>query len=540
MKSGIRTFLAAIVAILMAGCGMSQRDRHVAAMLDRAEAVMQSHPDSARAIVDSIDAAAIGSDALRARYAVDLHEAMFKNYIETPDDSLISFAADYYADRGDNASLAKARYFQGRALRNAANYPAATFAALRADEAASRAELTIWRARASELLADLCRSTYNVEQEIQFRKKSRQFYYEADSIRNSLCSLIELGDALALDGKVEEAIAVLDSAEILVNPNDTSILGYLYEIFATVYSNDDDPKAGHYLKKMTDYGRFGEFPQDLYIMACCQLHNDSLVQAQETIRSLKKFYSDSTEEDLHYLYPRYLYLSKIGRHDSAEIILRQLYDNQNRTLREIMRQSTLVSLNDYLRHKNETLDKEAKDARLAIWGAVLISIVLFIIIYAVVKKHVAKKNAVIKVNMEDICNLKTQLELSSRLIAEKVPLADSLNQLLGEHIALMEPYNTKDGELKENETLPIMKDILKKMSSQEYLDRLVAIVDASTSGFIGRVREKFPKIKSVDIYILAFDKAGFPTSVAARLLGLSVTNLYTRKSRIKDKIAEVK
>ncbi len=84
--------LSYIVVILTAVLMACARDID-AERLSRAEAVMESCPDSALAILDSIDTNALSSESSRAKYALLLTQAEVKNNIFPPNDSLINSAA---------------------------------------------------------------------------------------------------------------------------------------------------------------------------------------------------------------------------------------------------------------------------------------------------------------------------------------------------------------------------------------------------------------------------------------------------------------
>ena len=88
-----------VAVMLLCGCNHSRISKE----LDRAEAVMESHPDSALNILQLIDASDISGET-RARHALLLSQAYDKNYIDLTSDSLISIATSYY-NRSGNTRL---------------------------------------------------------------------------------------------------------------------------------------------------------------------------------------------------------------------------------------------------------------------------------------------------------------------------------------------------------------------------------------------------------------------------------------------------
>lgn len=67
--------------------------------LDRADAVIEEHPDSAMAIIDAIDTLQLTSAERRARYALLKSMALDKNYIDLTNMDVLQPAIDYYIDR---------------------------------------------------------------------------------------------------------------------------------------------------------------------------------------------------------------------------------------------------------------------------------------------------------------------------------------------------------------------------------------------------------------------------------------------------------
>lgn len=98
-RGGCRILLIMLVLMITAavGCG-----RHGAAwrQMDAAESLMESHPDSALAILDSIPASEVNGQEEKARYALLMSMALDKNYIDTTDFNVLQPAIDYYLEHG--------------------------------------------------------------------------------------------------------------------------------------------------------------------------------------------------------------------------------------------------------------------------------------------------------------------------------------------------------------------------------------------------------------------------------------------------------
>lgn len=108
------TLLLILLALCVTDCSRSGED----AALDRAEALMEQHPDSALAVLRRVDTSGLGSDAGRARYALLMSMALDKNYIDTTTFDVLRPAIDYYLEDGTPDQKLRTYYYQGRIYMN--------------------------------------------------------------------------------------------------------------------------------------------------------------------------------------------------------------------------------------------------------------------------------------------------------------------------------------------------------------------------------------------------------------------------------------
>ena len=100
----------------LAACNSHQGTR---TQLDKAEALMTEHPDSALAILQQVDDAQLTTNALQARFALLLSMALDKNYIDIASDSLIRPAVEYYENHGSSREKMLTCYYHTNVLYNA-------------------------------------------------------------------------------------------------------------------------------------------------------------------------------------------------------------------------------------------------------------------------------------------------------------------------------------------------------------------------------------------------------------------------------------
>lgn len=109
-RSNIQLIVGLTLLYLVCSC---RPDSKSAALLSQADSLMQTHPDSALALLHTIEHPTRMNSADRAEYALLFTQANHKNYVVQTSDSLIQVAVDYYADGDDKEREAKAYYYLG-------------------------------------------------------------------------------------------------------------------------------------------------------------------------------------------------------------------------------------------------------------------------------------------------------------------------------------------------------------------------------------------------------------------------------------------
>lgn len=83
-----------------------------------------------------------------------------------------------------------------------------------------------------------------------------------------------------------------------------------------------------------------------------------------------------------------------------------------------------------------------------------------------------------------------------------------------------------------------VKTFFTNLSSDPATKRdLEMIVNTVNEDIVIKLRDQFPKLKPADIDLLCYMYAGFSTQIISVLMNDSVTNIYTRKSRLKTRIS---
>lgn len=135
---------AAVTVLVLCAVLSCSDDTAVMEELDRAEAVMEEYPDSALALLDSLDRNRLTTREARARHSLLYSQALDKNWIELTSDSVISPAVKYYKKHGSPDYRLKTQYYLGCIFRNAGDREEAMEHFVEAERYVDRA--TDWQA----------------------------------------------------------------------------------------------------------------------------------------------------------------------------------------------------------------------------------------------------------------------------------------------------------------------------------------------------------------------------------------------------------
>ena len=111
-----------LLFLLLASC---MGDKEMRALLDRAEVLMDSCPDSAYTILQSVSPSLLKGSGEKVRYLLLLAEVSNKLYKPLPSDTVFQEVVDYYDDHGNANRRMKAYYLMGCIYRDRHEAPMA-------------------------------------------------------------------------------------------------------------------------------------------------------------------------------------------------------------------------------------------------------------------------------------------------------------------------------------------------------------------------------------------------------------------------------
>ena len=102
-------------------------NHHADHAIAKAETLMVQKPESALALLQSIDPSAISGDRRRALHALLLSQARHKNWIDEESDTLILQAVNYFSTVDEPHYAMLANYYEGHIQANIKEYANSSF-----------------------------------------------------------------------------------------------------------------------------------------------------------------------------------------------------------------------------------------------------------------------------------------------------------------------------------------------------------------------------------------------------------------------------
>ena len=201
-----------------------------------ADSLMETYPDSALSILESITYPQKMPRADRALYALLLTQARHKNYIALEDDSLIKTAVDYYGDKKKSLRAAKAHYYWG------AIYSEKGYASFAVEEYLTATRLMPVRNEFLAMIYDNLAECYEEDRLYNVAIENYRAAYQILKGKDEQTYPMRgIARVFLLQNEKDSALYYYQQAlDCALADQDSSLIGALYHDLAMVYSEKKD------------------------------------------------------------------------------------------------------------------------------------------------------------------------------------------------------------------------------------------------------------------------------------------------------------
>lgn len=204
-------------------------------LLLKADSLMETQPDSALTILESISSPEKLSGADRAFYALLFTQAKHKNAIPLEDDSLIKIAVDYYGDK-EGINAAKAHYYLG------ATYWDKGSVSFAVEEYLTAIRLMPERNDFLAMIYNNLGECYEAEDMSEVAMNAYRESYQMFNDKNrEIYPLRGIARILLLQNNLDSALFYFQKAlDYAIDVQDSHLVGALYHDIAMAYNEQKD------------------------------------------------------------------------------------------------------------------------------------------------------------------------------------------------------------------------------------------------------------------------------------------------------------
>jgi tetratricopeptide (TPR) repeat protein len=507
---------------------------------------MNSRPDSAYNVLNSIPEGSVRTRRDKAYYALLLTQARHKNYIPLRNDSLIDIAVNYYRGSRNHEKYAKSLLYKGICVEEMNDPQKAMEIYAEAEKIALQTNDFLTTGLINSQMAWLYQKIYIENQvDIDRYKRSMQYFRLAGHKRNEYSVASLLGQKYRSTAKLDSAYHYLHLALDLAREMEDSVaLFHNYSLLASTYLIDED------------YSHARDIA--LYVIE----KQGNIPISNETYHCLSRAYARLGKADSARIYYEMVSLDQALSSDHRNLLtlvdILKAENNYKEALRyeelyrsladSIIDESRRMDLyeieqrynNQRLENINQRLEYRS---RMNHYMIVLISLIAVIvtIIFCVI---IDRKHQDINEKISLIEQLKTESALYNNTLLEKLDKQNMVEtqlkevlekriQTIRELIDLSYRYGgVPDAFVKQfNKTMNINR------LSEGALDDLSEVVNAKYDGVIDHLKDKHPDLNNDDINLICLLCCGFSaTEMSVFYNHGNGKSIYSRKRRLALKL----
>ena len=324
-------------------------------VLNRAEAVMNEHPDSALNLLRSLTFDDFQKELNRARYALLHSQALDKNYIDVTSDSLISVAVEYYKDKDDVRSKFLSYYYMGRVHANGERYLQATSCLMESEQLVEEVGDDYLSGLLYSEMGRIYRLYYDYPKSLEAHQKAAESYERAGMIRHRNYMWLNKSSVyrdMNRDDEGEELLKkVLESAKA---ENDATLIRSCLGDLVMLYIKQGEMKEARelYEKWESIVGLQSASSSFMAELALMYAEEGNFNQAQSFIQEGWKHVANRMDSvSLSLSSAKIHYIQGKGMAAYEEVV--KGMSLQNRGIRQALQQPVLTAQRDYLSEKLE-------------------------------------------------------------------------------------------------------------------------------------------------------------------------------------------
>ena len=510
--------------------------------LNDVESYIMDRPDSALAVLDSMDRALLTTDRLKAHHALLYAMALDKNYIDVTDDSLASVALDYYSRKGPKKYEARSRYYLGLSYFYAGDLSKAILEFTRAEEVSEMSD-SLYLAMIKTIQGHVYIQTHNDVEALNCYKKSYDLFsqlsmdfYMRVAEYGLAKAYFNVGDVVASDSILRKLSSPADADS---NSLISDVLADRAYMCVTQPSPDYHQGVYIYEKILREYDNVTWLYKDYWAYAYALLCEDRSDSSNTIIDTLSQIDTSLTAK-----YWLYQIEKKRGNVEKALSLLEKSVTMNNTEVINVLKQSLFLSQREYYesQYREASLMVRVKNQMMIL--IVCLSVFILLLILYIVHRYASRQRIEKEKMMEYVEEIKRQLVQAKEedypmLKKRFIDLYKSRFETIG---TLCEQYlQNKDRNDVEKVMYQKMLLMIEEIRNDNVRKvKFESLLNSELDGIMQNFRNEMPKSKEWEVTMFSYLVAGFDATMISRLMDMPLNNVYAYKRRLKLKIEDKK
>lgn len=528
-----RLLAITIILLSIASCTFV----NVSRTLNDVESYIMERPDSALAVLESIDRVDLNTARTKAHHALLHAMALDKNYIDVTEDSIAKVATEYYKKHGPRRNYARALYYLGKSYYYNEEYDKAILEYSKAEKVAEVSD-SLYLGMIKVAQSDTYNNTYNSIEELNCCIDGLKIFIDIGAQKYLRSTMFSLGKAYHNCCKYEEAIQIYTSIiEATLEVDYYAIQAYLGKAHSMIEltSNNYETICSLFNKAhVLDATSYTE--KDYWAWAYSLYRINKSNEAEEIIQNMTvtneltaNFWKMRISEYLKDFEACYMYSLYTDKYE-------------NNVVENILKESLASYQRDYYQAELESSEYKVKTRTMGLIGVIVIAVLVVIIICLILNKYLTKQKEEKEKLLEYSEEIRRQLSEAEKndypaLKRKYLSLYKTRFETIG---SLSEQYIQAEGRsdiesLMFKKVVTLIKEIKNDSTNRAKFE---AMLDEDLDMIMTNLRKEMPKFSETDFAIFSYLVVGFDATTISRLLDISVNNIYVHKHRIRTRIEE--
>lgn len=530
-----------IILVAVAFAISSCEDATINEQMDKAECLMNEKTDSALIILKKIDKTIELSESQNARYALLYSQALDKNYIDETNDSLINIAVEYYNENGTAKEKFLSLYYQGRIYHNAHDYAKSILAYTKAEQLIDEVEDDFIKGLLYNQLAYLYEQYNDYHKALDAYKRAYSYFDKAQRIKHRNYSRYCIGAMLrSSSDKYKEAENILiETLQIAIEDGDSVLRSScMSELIVHYVESGQFERATSLYEKYKSDNSFNALYSKFYSSISLLLAHNNNDEESEIFQRIASQKARTKGDSILILTNAAKICELRGEFQQAYSLLSEAKSIEVKNIRKQLEHPILTIQKEYLEKELE-FNKYKQTVQFQKSVLIIVLIFLLAITIVVYLRYLIKTREHMISEYADVISELRQTQQENKTIVSELLQNSFKDQFkflnsIGDTI-FNQANDVKGLKIAYNE----MKLIVDRFKETKTIQELEELVNKYCDNVMEILRKDVPNLNEEDYRQLCYHYAGFSGKLISILLEKSQSNVYLRKSRLKEKIIQI-